>query len=87
MVRCVRGQITFALDIAPRFDYGREPHEAHLGERGALFRSVRESATVHIIQSPETASRSAEVDRNGGVHGEVALHAGQVRPDSRDRLG
>ena len=25
MVRCVRGEMTFAMDIAPRFDYGREP--------------------------------------------------------------
>ena len=30
MIRCVRGEMTFAIDIAPRFDYGREPHETHV---------------------------------------------------------
>jgi GH15 family glucan-1,4-alpha-glucosidase len=80
MVRCVRGQITFAIDIAPRFDYGREPHEAHLEERGAVFRSAREAATVHIVREPgDDRLGRAEVDQNGDVHGEVTLHAGQVR--------
>src|SRR3954447_24458183 len=32
LVRCVRGRMTFTLDIAPRFDYGREPHETHVAE-------------------------------------------------------
>src|SRR5882757_8896574 len=27
LVRCVRGQMTFAVDLAPRLDYGREPFE------------------------------------------------------------
>ena len=26
MVQCVRGRMTFEVDIAPRFDYGRQPH-------------------------------------------------------------
>src|SRR6476660_1203302 len=37
MVRCVRGQMTFAVDLAPRFDYGRETHRTHLTEDGAVF--------------------------------------------------
>ncbi len=28
MVRCVRGQMSFQVDVAPRFDYGREPHQS-----------------------------------------------------------
>ena len=32
MFRCIRGEMTFALDIAPRFDYGRESHETHVTE-------------------------------------------------------
>src|SRR5436309_1325635 len=27
LVQCVRGRMTFEVDIAPRFDYGRKPHE------------------------------------------------------------
>ena len=34
MLRCVRGEMTFVVDIAPRFDYGREPHETHVSEDG-----------------------------------------------------
>ena len=37
MVRCVRGRMTFEVDIAPRFDYGRQPHKTHLTEHGAVF--------------------------------------------------
>src|SRR4051794_25599690 len=32
MVRCVRGEMPFTIEIAPRFDYGREPHQTHLGD-------------------------------------------------------
>ena len=38
MFRCIRGEMTFALDIAPRFDYGRESHETHVTEDGVVFR-------------------------------------------------
>src|SRR5437764_640270 len=30
MVRCVRGRMSFTIDLAPRFDYGRETHLVHL---------------------------------------------------------
>ena len=29
MIRCVRGQMSFDVEIAPRFDYGRAPHHVH----------------------------------------------------------
>ena len=34
VVRCVRGQIRFELECAPRFDYGRQPHELELTDAG-----------------------------------------------------
>ena len=37
LVRCVRGRMTFELDIAPRFDYGRKPHELHITDSGGVF--------------------------------------------------
>ena len=41
MIRCVRGEMTFAIDIAPRFDYGRESYETHVcGERRLLFQGA-----------------------------------------------
>src|SRR5689334_13140177 len=37
LVRCVRGTMTFHVDLAPRFDYGRRQHETNLTEDGAVF--------------------------------------------------
>ena len=39
VVRCVRGQLRFELECAPRFDYGRQPHELELTDEGAVFRT------------------------------------------------
>jgi Domain of unknown function (DUF5911) len=53
LIRCVRGRMTFDLDIAPRFDYGRRPHEAHLTEHGGIFTSGGSSLTFHIMREPD----------------------------------
>ena len=80
LVRCVRGQMTFALDIAPRFDYGREPHETHLSEDGIVFRGSRTSMTVNLVREPEDERLAqANVDAQGDAHAEVTLRAGQMR--------
>src|SRR5690349_10480951 len=34
MVQCVRGEMTFEIDVAPRFDYGRHAHRAQASENG-----------------------------------------------------
>src|ERR671911_2224651 len=34
MVQCVRGEISFDIEVAPRFDYGRHPHRAELSADG-----------------------------------------------------
>src|SRR6478672_4614395 len=38
-VLAVRGQMRFAVDVAPRFDYARTSHEVALTPHGARFRS------------------------------------------------
>jgi GH15 family glucan-1,4-alpha-glucosidase len=38
-VLCVRGEMDFRLEVEPRFDYGREEHEAVVHEYGAVFRA------------------------------------------------
>jgi GH15 family glucan-1,4-alpha-glucosidase len=81
LVRCVRGRMTFAIDIAPRFDYGREPHETHLTENGAAFEGAAgTSMTVHLVREPddERIAHSA-ADTQGDVQIEVTLTAGQAR--------
>jgi len=51
-IRVVRGVMRFAIEIEPRFDYGRKPHTLELSEHGAVFRSERLELTVHGI-APE----------------------------------
>jgi GH15 family glucan-1,4-alpha-glucosidase len=38
-VLCVRGSVPFRARVAPRFDYGRQPHTLRLEEGAALFES------------------------------------------------
>jgi GH15 family glucan-1,4-alpha-glucosidase len=80
MVRCVRGRMTFAIDIAPRFDYGRESHETHLSEDGIVFQGSRTAMTVNLVREPEDERLARfHVDVQGDFHAEVTLSAGQMR--------
>ncbi len=80
LVRCVRGQMAFELQMAPRFDYGRATHETHPTEHGFVFTSADESVTVHVVREPgdEHLARP-EIDAQGDVHARLTLRAGQVR--------
>jgi GH15 family glucan-1,4-alpha-glucosidase len=82
MVRCVRGQMTFAVDLAPRFDYGREPHKTHVHEEGLVFEGEGGTcATIHLIREPddERLARDIHLDDDGDVHAQLTLTAGQMR--------
>ena len=80
MLRCVRGEMTFALDIAPRFDYGREPHETHVSEDGAVFQGARTAMSLNIIREPDEP-RLGHVEQASaeGLKLELPLQAGQMR--------
>jgi pentatricopeptide repeat protein len=80
MVRCVRGEMTFAIDLAPRFDYGREAHETLLKDDGVVFAGATTSMTVHLVREPEDERLAeAHVDDHGDLHAELTLTAGQMR--------
>jgi len=80
IVRCVRGQMTFEIDIAPRFDYGRARHETRLAEDGVVFESSDNSLTVHLVKEPDDARLGHfQVDKDGDLHAQVELSAGQMR--------
>jgi GH15 family glucan-1,4-alpha-glucosidase len=80
MVTCVRGEITFAIDLAPRFDYGREPHETHLSAGGVEFRGRSTTLHAHLVREPGDAPvAQARVDESGDVHAELRLRAGETR--------
>ncbi|MFJ9576738.1 glycoside hydrolase family 15 protein [Streptomyces sp. NPDC101191] len=80
MLRCVRGSMTFEGEIAPRFDYGRKPHELHLTEHGALFTSDGLDLAVHPVREPddERLMRSLSGDADD-LRFSLTLQAGQQR--------
>ena len=80
MLRCVRGEMTFALDIAPRFDYGREPHETQITDDGAVFRSRHNAMCINLVREPDDDRLArADQDGDGDVHLELKLAAGEMR--------
>jgi GH15 family glucan-1,4-alpha-glucosidase len=80
MVRCVRGRMSFEVDLAPRFDYGRERHETHATPDGVVFESGHTWVTVDLVKEPDDERLArAEVDGDGDVHARVDLQAGQMR--------
>jgi pentatricopeptide repeat protein len=80
LLRCVRGTMTFAIDVAPRFDYGRAPHEVDVLDAGVVFSSEAGSLTLHVVREPGD-ERLAEVavSDSGDLHASLSLEAGQVR--------
>lgn len=81
MVRCVRGRMAFEVEIAPRFDYGRQAHRLHITPSGAVFAAKDGSElTVHPIREPED-ERLLDLltDRRDDLHFTLTLEAGQER--------
>jgi GH15 family glucan-1,4-alpha-glucosidase len=71
-VRCVRGQLRFVFECAPRFDYGRQAHELELTDAGAVFHTPSLQLTLH-------GGGAGALRRDGDdVRGELTLQAGQV---------
>ncbi|MFB6436427.1 glycoside hydrolase family 15 protein [Streptomyces sp. NPDC056411] len=79
LLRCVRGSMTFEVDIAPRFDYGRAPHELHLTEHGAVFSAPGLELTAHAIREPHDDRLVDHLDGGNDVHFALTLQAGQQR--------
>src|SRR3954452_1806614 len=53
MVHCVRGRMTFEVEVAPRFDYGRREHTLQLTPAGAVFTAGEDALTVHRVRDPD----------------------------------
>jgi GH15 family glucan-1,4-alpha-glucosidase len=80
MLRCVRGEMRFAVDLAPRFDYGRAPHTLRPTEHGAVFDSDRLRLTVHPVREPDDPPRLLDIRaEDGDISALVHLTAGDVR--------
>ncbi|WP_426567554.1 glycoside hydrolase family 15 protein [Streptomyces canus] len=81
MVRCVRGSMTFEIEIAPRFDYGRRSHRLHLSSNGAVFEADDGTRlTVHGIREPgDERLLDILTDRQDDLHFTLTLQAGEQR--------
>jgi pentatricopeptide repeat protein len=79
LVRCVRGRMTFDVVIAPRFDYGRRPHQAMLVANGAVFVARDTSLVLHAVREPGDEHLAETRIEGGDVHLRLTLDAGQVR--------
>jgi GH15 family glucan-1,4-alpha-glucosidase len=69
-VLAIRGSMPMRIAVEPRFDYAREPHETHVTDGGAVFRSNGPSLAL--------SSRVPLEARDGDVHAEFTLE-----PDER----
>ncbi|MGY1687780.1 MULTISPECIES: glycoside hydrolase family 15 protein [unclassified Geodermatophilus] len=92
VLQCVRGRVTFEVDVAPRFDYGRQPHRVDVTPGGAVFTSAGAQLTLHIVREADD-ERLGQARLDGtDVHAAITLEAGQLRgvvlqtgPDVRPR--
>ncbi len=65
----VRGQLTFRIEVEPRFNYGRDPHTVVFHDNGVVFRSPDMSLALESA-TPLTLSET-------GVTCEITLLPGQ----------
>jgi GH15 family glucan-1,4-alpha-glucosidase len=79
MVHCVRGRMSFEVDVAPRFDYGRQPHRVELTDDGAVFTTDALALTVHVVREPEDEHMARVTVQDQDLSATVDLVAGQVR--------
>lgn len=81
MLRCVRGTISFDVEVAPRFDYGRHDHTLTQHEHGAVFDAGEAGRlTLHVIADvdDEKLARYVATER-GDLRGSLTLEQGQMR--------
>ena len=79
LVQCVRGQMRFEIDVAPRFDYGRHRHELQQTANGAVFTADGATLTLHVVRAPGDEQKAQVRIEDGDVHGSIELTAGEVR--------
>jgi GH15 family glucan-1,4-alpha-glucosidase len=79
VVQCVRGRMTFDIDLAPRFDYGRLSHSVEVTPAGAVFAAEGMSLTLHTVREASDEHLAAATVEDGDVRATLELSAGQLR--------
>jgi len=80
-IRVVRGAMRFAVEVQPRFDYGRASHKMELTEDGGVFQSDGMELTLHAIAPEGVNFKDAGIspERAGdGVRWTRTLREGDV---------
>ena len=79
-VRCVRGAVTFDVEIAPRFDYGRQSHEVTVTDDGASFVAGDSALTLSLIRGQgDERPTQVEQTEEGDLRLTLSLREGQMR--------
>jgi GH15 family glucan-1,4-alpha-glucosidase len=80
LLRCVRGTMAFDIEVAPRFDYGRQTHRLTVNEEGAEFDAGETRMTLSLIREKDDARLGRyEATDDGDLHVSLTLNAGQMR--------
>ncbi|MCU1616896.1 MAG: hypothetical protein JWO98_4436 [Frankiales bacterium] len=79
ILQCVRGRMSFEVEVAPRFDYGRQPHRTEVTENGAVFTADGQRLVLHAIREPDDERLAQAHVENEDLHGSIDLVAGQLR--------
>jgi GH15 family glucan-1,4-alpha-glucosidase len=80
-IRVVRGVMRFAIEIQPRFDYGRKPHRLDLTEHGVVFAGDSLELTMHGIAPAGSSIKDAGItlERAGdGLRWTRTLREGEI---------
>lgn len=79
-LRCVRGEIEFDIEIAPRFDYGRQAHTLTATADGATFESAETTLTLSVIRDADDEKLARlETTDDGDLRVSATLTQGQLR--------
>ncbi len=79
MLRCVRGSMSFEVDVEPRLDYGRQSHQAELTTHGVVFHNHGQTLTLHVVREPGDSRALHVAIDDGDLRARVNLTAGDVR--------
>jgi GH15 family glucan-1,4-alpha-glucosidase len=80
-LKVVRGTMRFAVEVQPRFDYGRKPHKLELTDDGAVFQADGQELTMHAVATSEATLENQGVTmvRDGdGLRWTRTLREGQT---------
>jgi GH15 family glucan-1,4-alpha-glucosidase len=79
MVQCVRGEMSFEIEISPRFDYGRHPHRTQATDHGVVFTANGTALTLHVVREPDDARKARVTVVDEDLHATLDLVAGDTR--------